>query len=138
MKKFALLTMTLSSAMLLAAPAHAEVLTFMAHMDGASESPATDSKGVAMADVKVDTAAKTITWTIKVDGLTGPATMAHFHGPAAVGANAAPEIDISKMIESGTAPITDAQIADIVAGNVYLNIHTAKFPKGEIRGQVMK
>jgi hypothetical protein len=93
---------------------------------------------VAMADVKVDTAAKTITWTIKVDGLTGPATMAHFHGPAAVGANAAPEIDISKMIESGTAPITDAQIADIVAGNVYLNIHTAKFPKGEIRGQVMK
>ena len=137
MNKFALVTATLATA-LMATPAFADMLSFKANMDGLSESPNTDSGAKATADIKVDTAAKTISWTIKVDGLTGPATVAHFHGPAAVGANAAPVIDISKMIENGTAPITDAQLADLTAGNVYLNIHTAKFPKGEIRGQVLK
>jgi hypothetical protein len=30
-----------------------------------------------------DNTSKTLTWTINFDGLTGPSTMAHFHGPAA-------------------------------------------------------
>jgi hypothetical protein len=119
-------------------PAFAEMLAFKATLDAKSVSPPTDSKGTGTADVSIDTAAKTIKWTIKNQDLTGPATAAHFHGPAAVGANAAPEIDISKMIEGGTSPITDAQIADFQAGKIYVNIHTAKFPDGEIRGQVMK
>ena len=120
------------------APAFAEVLQFKAMMDGKTESPPTDSAATATADVSIDTAAKTITWTTKANGLTGAATAAHFHGPADPGANAKPEIDISKSIEQGTAPITEAQIADFNAGKIYINIHTAKFPNGEIRGQVGK
>lgn len=120
------------------APALAEVLQFKASLDGKSESPPTDSAATATADVSIDTAAKTITWTTKSTGLTGAATAAHFHGPADPGTNAKPEIDISKSIEQGTAPITDAQIADFNAGKIYINIHTAKFPNGEIRGQVSK
>ncbi len=138
MKKPILLLSIFTAGMVMAAPAFADMLTFKATMNGASESPATDSKATETADVKVDTAAKTITWAIKSANLTGAATAAHFHGPADVGANAAPEIDISKMIDAGTAPITDAQLADLNAGKVYLNIHTEKFPKGEIRGQVTK
>ena len=121
-----------------AGPALAEVLQFKATMDGKTESPPTDSAGTATADIKIDTDAKTITWTIKSTGLTGPAAAAHFHGPADPGTNAKPEIDISKSIEQGTAPITDAQLADFTAGKIYVNIHTAKFPAGEIRGQVGK
>lgn len=119
-----------------AAPAFAEMLTFKATLDGKSETPPNDSKGTGTADIQIDTDAKIIAWTIKSSGLTGPATMAHFHGPADPGAKAPPEIDISKMIEKGTSPLTDAQLADFKAGKIYVNIHTAKFPDGEIRGQV--
>ena len=38
----------------------------------------------------------------------------------------------------GSATLTDAQAADLVAGKYYINIHTAANPGGEIRGQVMK
>ena len=121
-----------------ALPALAEVQQFKATLDSKSESPATDSAATGTADIKIDTDAKTITWTTKSTGLTGAATVAHFHGPADPGANAKPEIDISKAIEQGTAPITAEQIADFNAGKIYVNIHTAKFPGGEIRGQVSK
>jgi Cu/Zn superoxide dismutase len=116
--------------------AHADMLKFHANMVAGEETPATDSKGKGTADVTVDTAAKKVMWTVKVDGLTGAATAAHIHGPAAKGAKAAPEIDMSKTIMDGSAAITDAQIADIKAGKTYVNVHTAKFPDGEIRGQL--
>jgi hypothetical protein len=116
--------------------AHADMLKFHAVMVAGEETPATDSKGKGTADVTVDTAAKKVMWTVKVDGLTGAATAALIHGPAAKGAKAPPEIDMSKTIMDGSAAITDAQIADIKAGKTYVNVHTAKFPDGEIRGQL--
>ncbi len=138
MKKSTFVIALLTAGLLATTPAFADMLKFKATLDGASQSPPVDTKATGTADVTVDTTAKTISWTIKDQDLSGPATAAHFHGPADVGANAAPEIDISKMIDAGTAPITDAQLADLNAGKIYLNVHTAKFPNGEIRGQVMK
>ena len=38
----------------------------------------------------------------------------------------------------GSATLTDAQAADLMAGKYYINIHTAANPGGEIRGQVTK
>jgi hypothetical protein len=58
-------------------------------------------------------------------------------GPA-VGENADPVVDISASVASGSADITDQQLADLQAGKLYLNIHTQKFPDGEIRGQLEK
>lgn len=116
--------------------AQAEMMKFHADMIAAEETPATDSKGTGTADVTVDTDAKKVSWTVKIDGLTADATAAHIHGPAAVGEKAAPEIDMSKAIMEGSADISDAQIADIKAGKTYVNVHTAKFPGGEIRGQL--
>jgi Cu/Zn superoxide dismutase len=116
--------------------AQAEMLKFHADLVASEEAPATDSKGKGMAEVTVDTDTKKVSWTVKTDGLTGDATAAHIHGPAAVGEKAAPEIDMSKAIMEGSAEITDAQLADIQAGKTYVNIHTAKFPDGEIRGQL--
>lgn len=116
--------------------AQAEMMKFHADMTAGEETPATDSKGMGTAEVTVDTDAKKVSWTVKVDGLTGDATAAHIHGPAAVGEKAGPEIDMSKAIMEGSADITDAQLADIKAGKTYVNVHTAKFPDGEIRGQL--
>ena len=138
MKKSVFIASALALSLFAAAPAFAEMMSFSAKLDGASQKPPVDTKAMGTAEVKVDTDKKTISWAIKYDGLTGDPTAAHFHAPAAPGENAPPAIDISKMIDSGSAPITDAQLADLEAGKVYINIHTAKYPDGEIRGQVVK
>lgn len=67
-----------------------------------------------------------------------PATAAHLHGPAARGAAAGVQIDLG----SPTSPIhrtytlSASQAADLLAGQWYVNVHTAANPGGEIRGQV--
>ena len=135
--KFTIVIAGLAVALLgTASAAQAEMMKFHADMLAADETPPTDSKGKGTVDVTVDTDAKKVMWTVKVDGLTGDAAAAHIHGPAAKGEKAAPEIDMSKAIMAGDAAITDAQIADIKAGKTYVNVHTAKFPDGEIRGQL--
>jgi hypothetical protein len=68
--------------------------------------------------------------------------MAHFHGPAAPGANAGVALPIGAAgmasPAAGSATLNDAQVADLLAGRWYINIHTATHPGGEIRGQVMR
>ena len=129
---------TAFSGVLAVAPVSAEMLAFKADLKGASEVPPTDTPATGTAMVDVDTATKEVKWTIQFSGLSGDATAAHFHGPAAEGENAGPAVDISGKIESGSASFTDAQLADLQAGRMYINIHSAKFPDGEIRGQVVK
>jgi hypothetical protein len=100
-----------------------------------------DSKGTGNADVTYDTTTKMITWRVTFDNLTGPATAAHFHGPAAPGANAGVALLIGNNPTSpatGNATLDDAKAADLMAGRWYVNVHTAANRGGEIRGQVVK
>jgi hypothetical protein len=130
------------SVCLLFAPlAQAETLAFKADLKGADETPPTDSKGTGTATVSYDTGSKKLTWTITYAGLTGPATAAHFHGPAPVGKAAGVEVAIPNADKSpieGSATLTDAQAKDLEDGSIYINIHTAANKGGEIRGQVVK
>jgi hypothetical protein len=118
------------------AAAHAE--DFWAKLDGASEVPPKAVAGTGTAKVTLDKATKTVTWTVTYSGLTGDAKAAHFHGPAAAGANAgvAVPLTVGPSPMTGSATLTDAQIADLEAGKWYVNIHTAANGGGEIRGQV--
>jgi len=78
-------------------------------------------------------------WKVSYTGLSGPATAAHFHGPASVGANAGVVLPWSGPITSpmeGSATLSAAQAAELVAGRWYANVHTAANPGGEIRGQM--
>lgn len=127
----------MTAALLFAAPsAFAEMMTFKADLKGAAEVPPVDSAASGSADVTVDTDAKKISWTVKAEGLSGDPTAAHIHGPATAAESAPPVIDLSSAIMQGSADITGAQWADLQAGKYYLNVHTAKFPDGEIRGQL--
>ena len=124
-----------------ASSAYAEMVKFKANMDAAQEVTPNDSKGKGMADLTYDTESKSLTWTITFDGLTGPATVAHFHGPAEPGKNAGVALLIGQKPTSpakGSAMLTDTQAADLMAGRWYVNVHTAANGGGEIRGQVTK
>ena len=130
-------------AALAAGAARAEVKHFTAKLDGAAETPATDSKGKGMAAVSLDTATKKLEWTVTYSGLSGPATMAHFHGPAAQGKNGPPVIWLSpkgspvQTPVKGEATLTPEQAEQFSAGEWYINVHTQDHQAGEIRGQVM-
>ena len=126
----------------MAVPAFAEQVKFSADLAGTAEVPPNDSAGTGKVDATLDTETKMFTWNITYDGLSGPATAAHFHGPAAPDANAGPVVPIpdDKLASpiAGEATLDDAQIADLQGGMWYFNVHTEKFPDGELRGQLMK
>jgi hypothetical protein len=131
----------LALASLLGSGALAETVTFKVNLNAQQEVPANDSKGTGTADVTFDTATKTLNWTVTFSGLTGDATAAHFHAPAEAGKNAGVVIPIGNNPTSpakGSATLTDAQAADLMAGRMYINVHTAANRGGEIRGQVVK
>jgi CHRD domain len=126
------------------APSHAATVTFKADLKGSSEVPPNQTTGTGSATATFDPATKELTYSGSFSGLTGPAVAAHFHGPAEAGKNAGVQIWISekgKPLESpfkGSAKLTDAQAADLMAGQWYVNVHTKANPGGELRGQLEK
>jgi len=110
-----------------------------ATLSSAAEVPPNQSAATGTLQGSYDKSSKLLKWKLVYSGLSGPATMAHFHGPALAGENAGvvvPLANPASMAES-TATLTDAQAADMLAGKWYINVHTAANPGGEIRGQLM-
>ncbi len=83
-----------------------------------------------------------MSYIIKFEGLTGPATSAHFHGPADKGTSAGVVLPVggSNPIGPiiGSANLTDVQIEGLQANKWYVDVHTSAYPVGEIRGQIVK
>ena len=103
--------------------------------------PPNDSKGNGTAQLTYDTVTKKLDWTVTFKDLKGPSRVAHFHGPAEPGKNAGVALLIANTPTSpvtGSATLTDAQAADLMAGRWYVNVHTMEHPGGEIRGMVTK
>ena len=106
---------------------------------GANEVPAVASAGSGSVDAMFNKDTNLLRWKVNYSGLSGPATAGHFHGPAAVGANAGVVLGWTNPITNGmegSATLTAAQAADLMAGKWYANIHTAGSPGGEVRGQM--
>ncbi|MCJ2124891.1 CHRD domain-containing protein [Methylobacterium sp. J-077] len=120
------------------AQAAGESIPYKAALTGGSEVPATESKGTGAVTATYDPATKRLSWNGTYSGLTGPVTAAHFHGPAQPGVNAGVLVPVTATSSpfSGEATLDDAKAADLEAGKLYFNLHTAANPKGEIRGQV--
>jgi hypothetical protein len=139
MTKLMFATLALATSVFVAGPAFAD--KYKVTLDGKSEVPPTTSTGTGTADVDYDPATKKLSWKLTYTGLTGPAKAAHFHGPADVGKNAGVAVAIPGATSSpaeGSAVLTDAQAADLLAGKYYINVHTEANPGGELRGQVTK
>lgn len=139
MKSLSIVTLALAAG-LATAPAWAATEHYTATLNGASEVPAKTTSGTGTMEGSLDTATKMLTYTITYSGLSGPATAAHIHGPAAVGANAGVVVPFPSPASpiKGSVAVTDAQIKLMDTGMTYANVHTAANPGGEIRGQIMK
>jgi CHRD domain-containing protein len=124
--------------------------SYIADLASSSEVPSNMSTGMGTATLTLDDAK--LSYTIRVTGLTGPATAAHIHlgamgvsGPViypfnvtklADGTVASGSIDLKKPI---TATISGDSLKTLLnTGNAYVNVHTAANPGGEIRGQIIK
>ncbi len=116
----------------------AQTTSYKVTLKGSEEVPPNDSKGTGTADLTYDDKTKLLKWKITYSGLTGPATAAHIHGPASPGQNGPVAIGFEKADSpiEGSKALTDAQAADLKAGKLYINIHTAQNKGGEIRGQI--
>jgi hypothetical protein len=124
-----------------AGAAFADTVALKADLEPSSEVPPKTSHGHGALNATFDTSTKALKWTVTYEGLSGPATAAHFHGPAPVGQNANVQVPIAKdklaSPINGSATLTDQQVTDLMGGQWYFNVHTAENPSGEIRGQVM-
>jgi hypothetical protein len=105
----------------------------------ANEVPANTSPATGTVDAVLNKDTNLLRWKVNYTGLTGPASAGHFHGPAAVGANAGVVLGWANADSDseGSATLTATQAADLMAGRWYANIHTKANPGGEIRGQMM-
>jgi hypothetical protein len=129
-----LLVAVAAASLMVASAASAQMMThYTAKLAGAA-----GVKGSGDVTAMLD--GKTFTYTANYKDLTGPAVAAHFHDAATPGGNGPPIVPatVAPMTIKGTATLTDAQIADLNAGKVYFNVHTAANPGGEIRGTLSK
>ncbi len=132
----------MAASLVAAAPAaFAQAVKYKADLKASAEVPPTDSKGSGTLQASYDPASKKLTYTVNYKDLTGPATAAHFHGPADAKSNAGVVVPVNGAVTSpikGEATLTDAQAKDLADGKWYFNVHTAANKGGEIRGQVTK
>ena len=113
-------------------------------LSGANENPANASPARGTFEGIFDPYSKVIAFRIEFSGLTANSTAAHFHS-APAGTNGPVVVDFVSQgfpvgVRSGefvkVLTLTDAQAVDLMIGNLYVNIHNANFPGGEIRSQI--
>ncbi len=111
---------------------------------GSSESPAVVTTASGRGAVVVNPTTKEITGGISFAGLTPNAGGHHIHqapsgnaaanGPVIIGLTLGPD-GKTASVPAGTK-LTDAQYTALLAGELYMNVHSAANPGGEIRGQI--
>jgi hypothetical protein len=107
------------------------------HLIGAEETPPVTTSATGTGTIVI-AADKSVSGTIKTTGIEG--TVAHIH-LGATGVAGPPIITLSKGAD-GTwsvpagSKLTDDQYASFKAGNLYVNVHSAAHPPGEIRAQL--
>jgi hypothetical protein len=137
--------------------ADAQTTRFTAQLSGASETPGIVTGAFGTAEVTWDRGSQTLSWIIDVYNMPSGTTNAHFHvgGPGVSGptvVNIAFPAQISndyRLTGSATAtnllPRNDQGIRSwedleqsLFGGQLYINVHSAVNPGGEIRGQVVR
>lgn len=113
-------------------------VTYNATLKGTSEVPSNASAAIGLATLTYNPNNKLFTIVVTHDlvGVTG----GHIH-KGATGINGEvvfPFLTTTSPITYTSVALTASQLSDLNAGLYYVNLHTASFPDGEIRGQLLK
>ncbi|HID72783.1 TPA: CHRD domain-containing protein [Candidatus Micrarchaeota archaeon] len=143
----------LSAVLVLVFPiaANAAVFNLAATLTPGAEVPPVTNAAGALGDAAMVLNDETgmFAWIISFQGLTGPATAAHFHagavddtGPPVLNLDTDPGVTFSGLsadagIFAGTTTLSADAVMAVLSGNWYVNIHTEANGGGEIRGQVL-
>jgi hypothetical protein len=115
------------------------VTRFISSLKGQQEVPPTPSTAQGTGNLIVNASTRQVAAVVLTDGITG--TAAHIHeGPAGVsGPIIVPlrEPLAGSGVWIGTGTLSEAQFNSLQQGNLYFNVHSAAFPNGEIRGQIL-
>jgi hypothetical protein len=121
---------------------NANVSTFNMSLTSSQEVPVNTSTATGNVQVMLNRTTGAVTVTGSFSGLTSNATVAHIHGPAAVGMTAPPLITLTvppsqSGTVTGTGTMDNVQMNDMLGGMTYVNVHSTTYPEGEIRAQVV-
>ncbi len=106
---------------------------------GDQEVPSNSSPALGAAAVTVDHLNTNLNYLYIVDGLSGPATAAHIHnGAFGVSGPVLKPLNAPSPTAAGVISITGNDAVLLESDKTYLNVHTASFPGGEIRGQIRR
>lgn len=123
------------AAFALLAPAGAQEMKLT--LKGSDEVPAVTTSAAGSGTITVGSD-KSVSGSVTTTGVAG--TMAHIHEGAA-GANGPVIIPLTregsdKWVVPGGSKLTDAQYESFKAGKLYVNVHSAAHPGGEVRAQL--
>ncbi len=123
-------------------PPPVEGVDFYAMIDGAQEVPPTPgatAMGIGLFNLSPDH--MTLDYHINVDtvSLIGPLTAAHIHmAPEGVDGDVVHPLNFVGGTAVGTwTPLDQPMMDALMAGDLYVNVHSSAFPAGEIRGQIL-
>jgi hypothetical protein len=113
---------------------------FRAHLTGANEPGGGDPDGAGLARLEINDTTNTICTDLEVR-MISPATAAHIHRGAA-GVNGPPVVTLDRPEDNDSDDcdeVPDALVDEIRANpeGFYVNVHTADYPDGAIRGQLV-
>lgn len=143
--------------LLVSAQAQAQTVNFTAALSGGNENPGVVTGAVGTGTVSLDLATQVVTYRVDIYNLPSGVTAGHFH-VGAHGVNGPTVINFTVVANtsndfaiSGTASATnltaraaqginswDDFIQALLLGNIYMNVHSAANPGGEVRGQVVR
>ncbi|TMM48415.1 CHRD domain-containing protein [Qipengyuania marisflavi] len=116
--------------------------TYRATLTGAQEVGGGDPDGAGMAEITVSDEANQVCWDLNDIRNIGPITAAHIH-LGARGVDGPPVYTLKPSNEGGYKGCANAMEwqQNRIEGNpeaFYVNVHTAAFPNGAIRGQLSR
>jgi hypothetical protein len=160
-KRAFVLTLLMCSLMVLAAgSSRVDNGKLTADLDGFQEVPSISTTGNGEFEARIDDAAQTIEYKLSFGDLEGPALVAHIHfaqrgvaGPVMIDLCGATKpacpaaggtvmgtivpADVKALLAQGIEAGNFVEaVRAIRSGNTYANVHTTRFPGGEIRGQI--
>lgn len=112
-------------------------ITFEATLNGDQETPPVTTSAIGSAVATLNATLDTLTYFVSATGLSPSAAHFHLAPPGTAGGVIAPlGATPAPNFYTGAVALNSSQVGSLFAGDIYVNVHTAANPAGEIRGQM--